>query len=146
VTMRPASVMLMEMNSKYESQSSRRLPFMALYGVLGALSLCASASAQYAYDPRNLDEQGPGIKYFGSVKNDKGSLLKGAIVLIEHQYLAVTDDQGRFRVNLPETLPGDKVDVSCSNPGYQTILVTKRLGPHGPKQTVQVDCVMRIAK
>jgi hypothetical protein len=136
----------MEWSSKSGSQVICHRLFVALCGALGALSFFPSATAQYAYDPRNLDEQGPGIKYFGSVKNDKGSLLKGAIVLIEHQYMAVTDDQGRFRVNLPETLPGDKVDVSCSNPGYQTILVTKRMGPHGPKETVQVDCVMHIVK
>jgi hypothetical protein len=120
--------------------------FRARCGALAALLVSTLAGAQYAYDPRNLDEQGPGIKYFGSVKNENGSLMKGAIVLIQHQYMAVTDDQGRFRVNLPETLPGDKVDVSCSNPGYLTIRVTKRLGPHGPKQTVQVDCVMRVSK
>jgi hypothetical protein len=119
---------------------------LALSIVPGTLFFTSSAIAQYAYDPSNLDEQGPGIKYFGSVKNANGSLMKGAIVLIQRQYMAVTDDQGRFRVNLPETLPGDKVDVSCSNPGYQQMRVTKRLGPHGPKETVQVDCVMRVAK
>jgi hypothetical protein len=144
--MREVRVVQMKLHSKCGGQSTRRCQFVALYSALGAFFFFTSATAQYAYDPRNLDEQGPGIKYFGSVKNEKGSLLKGAIVLIQHQYMAVTDEQGRFRVNLPETLPGDKVDVSCSNPGYQTIFVTKRLGPHGPKETVQVDCVMRVAK
>jgi len=138
--------MLMKLDAQRGIPGTGHSRVQAVYGALGALLFITSASAQYAYDPRNLDEQGPGIKYFGSVKNENGSLLKGAIVLIQHQYMAVTDEQGRFRVNLPETLPGDKVDVSCSNPGYLTIRVTKRLGPHGPKQTVQVDCVMRTAK
>jgi hypothetical protein len=134
------------LTTKHESLKARCRCVMALTSVMGMLLFSPSASAQYAYDPHNLDEQGPGIKYFGSVKDDRGALLKGAMVLIQHQYIAVTDEQGRFRVNLPETLPGDKVDVSCSDPGYQTIRVTKRVGPQGPKQTVQVDCVMRVAK
>jgi hypothetical protein len=71
--------------------------------------------------------------------------LKGAIVMIQYQYIAVTDEQGRFRMNLPESLPGDQVAVSCIDPGYRTTRVNKRLGPHGPKQTVQVDCIMRVA-
>ncbi len=117
-----------------------------LWLALAALLLSGSASAQYVYNATNLDEQGPGIKYFGSVKDANGALLRGAIVMIEYQYVAVTDEQGRFRINLPETLPGDKVYVSCVNPGYQTIRVSKRMGPHGPKQTVQIDCVMRLDK
>jgi hypothetical protein len=138
--------MLKALNPGGRGERARCSASSAFWGAVGMICLISSASAQYAYDPSNLDEQGPGIKYFGSVKNDKGSLMKGAIVLIQHQYMAVTDDQGRFRVNLPETLPADKVDVSCSNPGFQTVRVSKRLGPHGPKKTVQIDCVMRVAK
>jgi hypothetical protein len=138
--------MWMDWNSARRSRSTCRGLFLASYAALGVLALVTPATAQYAYDPRNLDEQGPGIKYFGSVKDEKGALIRGAIVLIQHQYAAVTDAQGRFRVNLPETLPGDKVDVTCTNPGYQTIRLTKRMGPNGPKKTVQIDCVMRIAK
>ncbi len=115
----------------------------ALYVALGVLSCGAPATAQYVYNATNLDEQGPGIKYFGSVKDTNGALLKGAIVMIEYQYVAVTDEQGRFRINLPDTLPGDKVYVACVNPGYQATRVNKRLGPHGPKVTVQIDCVMQ---
>jgi hypothetical protein len=138
--------MLSERSAKPGGPRIRLRSLSALCGVLGVLVFSTSATAQYSYNANNADEQGPGIKYFGSVKTDKGSLLKGAIVLIQHEYAAVTDDQGRFRTNLPETLPEDKVDVSCSLPGYQMIRVSKRLGPHGPKKMVQVDCVMRIAK
>jgi hypothetical protein len=124
--------------------NSRRAARTILIAVLG-LWLSPMVNAQYAYDPNSLDEQGPGIKYFGSVKDEKGGLLKGAIVMIQYQYIAVTDEQGRFRMNLPDDLPGDKVAVSCVNPGYETTRVNKRPGPHGPKQTVQIDCIMRVA-
>jgi hypothetical protein len=111
-----------------------------------ALTTLPSAWAQYSYDPRNQDEQGPGIKYFGSVKDDRGALLNGAVVMIQHEYMLVSDDQGRFRSNLPANLPGEKVAVTCSHPGYQPIRIIKRLGPHGPKEIVEVDCVMHATK
>jgi hypothetical protein len=139
--------MLTESNSRSGGRSTRRCSLIGLCILFGVLvSSAPPAIAQYSYNANNADEQGPGIKYFGSVKTDRGALLKGAIVLIQHEYAAVTDEQGRFRTNLPETLPGEKVDVSCSLPGYQTIRVSKRLGPHGPKKMVQVDCVMAVAK
>jgi hypothetical protein len=41
--------------------------------------LCA-AHAQYLFDPSNADEQAPGIRYFGSAKDDKGILIPGVTV------------------------------------------------------------------
>lgn len=117
----------------------------AICAVVLLLDPVASFS-QYSYDPSNLDEQGPGIKYFGSIKDDRGALLQNAVVMIQRQYLLISDAQGRFRANLPADLPADKVDVSCSNPGFQTVRIVKRLGPKGPKTTVQIDCIMRANK
>jgi hypothetical protein len=115
--------------------------------ILAAMLVAAQpALAQYTYDPSNLDEQGPGIKYFGSVKDQRGAIIAGAVVVIQRQYLLVSDGQGRFRANLPATLPTDKVQVSCSKPDYRPVRIAKRLGPAGPKVTVQVDCVLRPAR
>jgi hypothetical protein len=118
------------------------------FAILALICACpySLALAQYTYDPSNLDEQGPGIKYFGSVKDDRGALLKGAVVVIAKQYMVATDNQGRFRQNLPQDLPGENVDATCSLPGYQPVRVLKRRGPNGPKKLVQVDCVMRKLK
>jgi hypothetical protein len=110
------------------------------------LAMVPAALAQYSYDPTAADETGPGIKYFGSAKDDKGALMQGVTVFIEGDsadYVFVTDDQGRFRGKLPPgTLP-EKVMAKCFKFGFQTIAVNKRPGPQGPKPTVQVDCVLR---
>jgi hypothetical protein len=113
-----------------------------------AIGAIAPAVAQYAYDPSNPDEQGPGIRYFGSAKDEKGSLLAGVTVLIdsdETSFVFVTDEQGRFRGKVPLNMVAAKVTADCSKPGFQTVRVTKRPGPQAPKPTVQVDCVLRVA-
>jgi hypothetical protein len=114
--------------------------------ILLGLLLTSSAFAQYNYDPAAADEQQPGIRYFGSAKDDRGSLLPGVSILIDSRqaaYVFVTDEQGRFHGNLPLDLGPDLVTPKCFKVGFQLVRVNKRPGPQGPKPTVQVDCVLR---
>ena len=110
------------------------------------LFCCAAvqpASAQYTFDPNNADEQLAGVKYFGSVKDERGALLTGASILIAQRMAVVTDEQGRYRVNV-DVQGADKASVACSKPGYSLLRVTRRPGPSGGvKKTVQADCVLR---
>jgi len=103
------------------------------------------AAAQYVYNPAAADEA-PGIRYFGSAKDDKGALLPGVSILLstgQLSFLLVTDNEGRFRSNLPlDMLPGS-VTPKCFKAGFQLVQMSKRLGPTGPKVTVQIDCVLR---
>jgi hypothetical protein len=111
---------------------------------LGALFATAPALAQYSFDPNNADEQAPGVKYFGSAKDDRGALLPGVTVLVAHAFAMVTDDQGRYRGNLPYGAVDDSSPIGCAKPGYTEIRMSKRPGPPGGvKETVQVDCVLR---
>jgi hypothetical protein len=103
------------------------------------------AGAQYVYNPAAADE-GPGIRYFGSAKDDKGALLAGVSVQLTSQqlsFLLVTDAEGRFRVNLPLDMRAELVTPKCFKKGFELVQVNKRPGPVGPKLTVQVDCVLR---
>jgi hypothetical protein len=112
-------------------------------GLLAALLPFSPAQAQYSFDPNNADEKGPGIKYFGSAKDDKGALLPGATVMIAHYFTMVTDEQGRYRGNVDASYTVDNTPVGCSKPGYTFVRMTKRKGPAGGvKQTVEADCVL----
>lgn len=110
------------------------------------------AYAQYTYDPSNADEQGPGIRYFGSAKDERGVLIPGVSVFIviggTSSFVFVTDDQGRFRGILPPALAGsapDTVSAKCSKAGYQFVRAIKRPGMGAPKPYLQVDCVLHSA-
>lgn len=119
----------------------------AWYTVM-ASAMMSSAHAQYTYSPAAADEL-PGIRYFGSAKDEKGALLPDVSVEIDMQnisYLFVTDEQGRYRVNLPLDMRPENVTLKCFKAGFQLVRVNKRPGPAGPKLTVQADCVLRAAQ
>jgi hypothetical protein len=110
------------------------------------------AYAQYTYDPSNPDEQAPGIRYFGSAKDERGVLIPGVSVFIviggKSSFVFVTDDQGRYRGTLPLALAGsapDAVAAKCSKAGYQFVKAIKRPGMGAPKPYMQVDCVLHLA-
>jgi hypothetical protein len=117
---------------------------------LVALALSAPAHAQYGFDPAAaLARQGSAIQYVGSSKDDNGSFLSGVTVEIsghESAYVFVTDDEGRFRGDLPASLAAEKMTAKCSKRGFELVRVTMRPGPKSPRPTVQVDCVLRLAK
>jgi hypothetical protein len=121
-------------------------------GATIALSCLITASianpivfAQYVFNPASADE-GPGIKYFGSAKDINGALLPDVSIQIlgdNSTFVSVTDNQGRFRENVTLDMVPDKVKLKCFKEGYQLVRLNKRLGPSAPKQTVQVDCILR---
>jgi hypothetical protein len=112
-----------------------------------ALTVSSCASAQYTFDPAAADEQGKGVKYFGSAKDDKGSLIPGVTVLLtvgQNSFVFVTDDSGRYRGVLPlETLPKN-ISAKCSKNGFEFVRAIKRPGLDAPKPYVQVDCVLHL--
>ena len=133
--------------------SDRRIPkvprslLLAAASVIAALIFVSPAWAQYSFNPNNADETGPGIKYFGSAKDDQGALLAGVTMVIAHAYTLVTDDQGRYRGNIDEMYTVENTPVGCSKPGYAFVRVDKRPGPtNGAKKTIQADCILHKIK
>ena len=93
--------------------------------------MISCVSAQYAYDPTNADEQIPGIRYFGSAKDDRGSLLAGVTVQLSTahvDFVTVTDEQGRFRTTLPLEMVSALVTPKCFKAGFQSVRVIKLPG------------------
>jgi hypothetical protein len=115
-----------------------------------AVLYCCLSQAQYTYGPGNPDELDlPGIRYFGSAKDEKGALLPGVTVSISTQqtdYILVTDELGRFRVSLPIQAVAGTVTAKCSKVGFTQVRLTKRPSPAGPKPSVQLDCVLVLAR
>jgi hypothetical protein len=114
-----------------------------LLAAMGLVAASLPVSAQYVFDPSNADEQGPGIKYFGSAKDDRGALLPDVTITIAHAFTLVTDAQGRYRGLVDDIYAGDKTPIGCSKPGYSFVRIDRRAGPAGgARQTYQADCVL----
>lgn len=112
-----------------------------------ACVVASAAAAQYIYNPANADE-GPGVRFFGSAKDENGALLSGVSILLQSGQLSVllaTNEQGRYRVDLPVDTRPERVTAKCFKNGLQVVRITRRPGPKGPKVTVQLDCLLRAA-
>jgi hypothetical protein len=126
-------------------RSLRKPALIALMG-LGLLFPIFQANAQYSYNPSNADEQGPGIKFFGSAKSQDGVMMADVQFLFagrDTSIVAKSDDQGRFRAILPLDFGVVRPSITCFRQGFSVDKLTVRPGPTGARQTVQVDCVLR---
>jgi hypothetical protein len=137
------------MNGRTNTHRVEFLQPRSVTSMIGAIAVLviSSASAQYTFDPSAADEQGNGVKYFGSAKDDRGSLIPGVTVLLtsgQNSFVFVTDDTGRFRGFLPAETAPKTVSPKCSKSGFEFVKAIQRLGLDAPKPYVQVDCVLRV--
>lgn len=117
-------------------------------GMLG--SALVPVFAQYTYNPNNADEKTPGVRYFGSAKDDRGALLAGVVVIVRTSlanYTLLTDETGHFHVKVPFHLipSGQLVFTTCYKSGYALVRMTRRPGIPGQNPAEQIDCVLRRA-
>src|SRR5262245_25875379 len=98
----------------------RRLAVIIL-GLLAVAGASVPASAQMYALARSVPPNGAANVYFGSAKDSDGKHLTGVVVNLNvgpTTYVAVTDDTGRYRLELPEDVLPTQVQVACSKPGY----------------------------
>ena len=118
------------------------------WSVVAGLALVSSAAAQYGFDPSGGDRNARGIRYFGSVKDEGGSFLEGATIVLTGalgRWIFVTNEEGRFHGNLPTEMAPERTSPTCFKPGFMLVQLTKRPGAAGGRSAVQVDCVLRPA-
>lgn len=84
--------------------------------------------------------------WFGSVRDKAGSHVPNAtIVLVTRQidYVAVSDVQGRFRLELPLSVKPADVKARCSRKGFSTVRIVRRLPRGGAATPVEISCYLR---
>lgn len=113
-------------------------------GAVVLLFVCDAATPQmYSYDPAN--PPGSAHVYFGSTKDSYGNFLSGVTVQLDTgqiTFVMVTDDAGRFKIEIPQDLPPSQVKFSCSKPGYLQQRAVTRFPPDHSLSPVQADCVL----
>jgi hypothetical protein len=119
----------------------------SVLGIAGCL-WCWSATAQYVAMSMESQEKDH-THYFGTAKDDKGTLLSDVTFLLESErasFVFVTESDGRFRGALPNEIPTATVAPKCSKAGFEVVRVAKRASPKSAASpSVQVDCVLRRA-
>jgi len=99
----------------------------------------------YTVDPRKHQGDQSWNVYFGSTKDSGGRPLSGVTVELEIEqvtYVIVTDDAGRFRIEVPREATPTQVKFTCSKPGFALIRATKRPPPNKAASPIQADCVL----
>jgi hypothetical protein len=116
-----------------------------LIAVAGAevLAFRVAVAQMYAYDPAH--PPGSAHVYFGSTKDSDGNLLSGVTVALdtgETTYVMVTDEAGRFKIEVPKELAASQIKFSCSKPGYVQLRAIRRFAPNKAASPIQADCVL----
>ena len=97
----------------------------------------------YSYDPAN--PPGSAHVYFGSTKDSDGNFLSGVTVHLDMgqiTFVMVTDDAGRFRIEVPQDVLPSQIKFSCSKPGYVQRHAVTRFPPNHALSPVQADCLL----
>jgi len=116
-----------------------------------ALGFAAAAAAQaYAggddYDAAN-DVKGAGPAYFGFVRDNRGSPVVDAQVVLQPKkgktVALKSNALGLYRGHISKDVRPDDVQVSCEKAGYKQIKVNRRTPPGGAAMFIETECTMQ---
>ena len=116
-----------------------------------ALAFAAAVAAQaYAggddYDAAN-DIKGAGPAYFGFVRDNRGSPVVDAEVVLQPKKgktVALKSNAiGLYRGHISKDVRPDDVQISCEKTGYKQTKVNRRTPPGGTAMFIETECTMQ---
>jgi hypothetical protein len=116
-----------------------------------ALAFAAAAAAPaYAggddYDAAN-DVKGAGPAYFGFVRDNRGSPVVDAQVVLQPKkgktVALKSNALGLYRGHISKDVRPDDVQISCEKAGYKQIKVNRRTPPGGTAMFIETECTMQ---
>lgn len=122
------------------SVQSRKL-FMTVLLALAVPPIPAAAQLYGGFVPRGKHD--PVNVWFGTAQDASGRYLPNATIVLETRqidFVAVTNEQGRFRLELPVNIRPTDVQVRCSLKGYSKSLITRRLPRRKALSPVEIGC------
>lgn len=119
--------------------------FAALIG-LASMSAPVAAQLYGNFIPRGNHDNNPVNVWFGAAKDAAGRYVPGATIVLQTRqvdFVAVTNGQGRYRLELPVNIRPSEVRVRCSRQGYLTARVIRRLPRGGALSPVEANCELK---
>jgi hypothetical protein len=98
------------------------------------------------YDAANdVKEQGPA--YFGFVRDNRGSPLTDAQVLLQPKkgkaVTLKTNALGLYRGHISKAVLPDDVQISCAKAGFKQTKINRRTPPGGVAMFIETECTMQ---
>jgi len=98
------------------------------------------------YDAQN-DTEGAGPAYFGFVRDNRGSPVSDAKVLLRPKagepVVLKTNVLGLYRSHVNKEVVPDDVQVSCEKSGYKQTRVFRRTPPGAKDMFIETDCTLQ---
>ena len=112
-------------------------------GVAAAMQVYAGGDD---YDAAN-DVKGAGPAYFGFVRDNRGSPVTDAQVLLQPKkgkpVALKSNVLGLYRGHISKEVLPDDVQISCVKAGYKQIKVNRRTPPGGTAMFIETECTMQ---
>ena len=117
-----------------------------------ALATCAAAIAVPAfaggddYDA-TADHEGHGPAYYGFVRDQRGSAVSGANVMLRPKagepVVVKTNALGLYRSHVSKDVRPDDIQVSCEKDGYKQARVQRRSAPGTTEMNIEINCTLQ---
>jgi hypothetical protein len=113
-----------------------------LAGVLSAPALAGGDD----YDAAN-DTEGAGPAYFGFVRDQRGSPVSDAQVILRPKMgdpvTIKTNVLGLYRSHINKDVVPDEVQISCEKTGYKQTRVYRRTPPGAKDMFIETECTLQ---
>jgi hypothetical protein len=118
--------------------------FLSMLGLV-ALSLVPSLSWSGSMEDGPSDNLSEGPSYFGYVRDERGSSVMRANVILQPKSGAAVQAQanvmGAYRTHVNASAKPEEVEVTCAKPGYTFVRAIRR--PTSTARVVEIDCQMK---
>ena len=98
------------------------------------------------YDAAN-DEEGKGPVYFGFVRDNRGSPVADARVVLQPKsgeaLVLKSNVLGLYRSHVSKECPPGRHRVSCDKNGYKQVNVARRNPPGSSEMNIETNCTMQ---
>ena len=115
--------------------------------VLVASGISPAGAGGDDYDMSKSDVAVLGPAYFGFVRDNRGSPVTDAQVLLQPKKgkpVSLTSNAiGLYRGHLRKDVLPDDVQVSCMKTGYKQLKVNRRTPPGNASMFIQTECTMQ---
>lgn len=93
------------------------------------------------------DAEGKGPVYFGFVRDNRGSSVPEAQVMLRPKagepVMIKTNTLGLYRTHISGQVRPDDVEVSCEKAGYRQVRVARRNAPGSRDAMIETNCTLQ---